>query len=151
MMRRANGLHHITAIAGPAQENLDFYAGVLGRRLVKRSVNQDAPGTYHLFYADGIGTPGTDLTFFPWPRMAPARLGTGFTVEVLFALPRNSLAYWQERLAQAHVQAGPLETRFGEPVLPFKDPHGLALALVETLDERPFVPWTDSPVPPSYQ
>ena len=70
-----NGLHHITAISGPAQENLDFYAGILGMRLVKRSVNQDDPGTYHLFYADAEGRPGTDLTFFPWAQMAPPRDG----------------------------------------------------------------------------
>src|SRR6059036_3832507 len=70
------GLHHVTAIAGPAQENLDFYAGVLGMRLVKKSVNQDDPGTYHLFYADAEGHPGTDLTFFPWSHVAPPRLAT---------------------------------------------------------------------------
>ena len=76
------GLHHITAIAGPAQENLDFYAGVLGMRLVKKSVNQDDPGTYHLFYADAEGHPGTDLTFFPWAHLAPPRAGHGLAVEV---------------------------------------------------------------------
>ena len=76
-MLGVNGLHHITAIAGPAQENLDFYAGVLGMRLVKRSVNQDDPGTYHLFYADAEGRPGTDLTFFPWAHMSPPRAGSG--------------------------------------------------------------------------
>ena len=72
-MKPTSGLHHITAIAGPAQENLDFYAGVLGMRLVKKSVNQDDPGTYHLFYADAEGHPGTDLTFFPWADLAPSR------------------------------------------------------------------------------
>ena len=81
-MRAVNGLHHITAISGPAQENLDFYAGVLGMRLVKKSVNQDDPGTYHLFYADAEGHPGTDLTFFPWAQMAPPRIGHGLAVEV---------------------------------------------------------------------
>ena len=72
-----NGIHHVTAIAGDPQENLDFYVGVLGLRLVKRSVNQDDPGTYHLFYADGVGTPGTDLTFFPWSHMQPGARGHG--------------------------------------------------------------------------
>ena len=81
-MREVAGLHHITAIAGPAQENLDFYAGVLGMRLVKRSVNQDDPGTYHLFYADAEGHPGTDLTFFPWAQIAPSRPGHGLAIEV---------------------------------------------------------------------
>ena len=83
MARGVNGLHHITAIAGPAQENVDFYAGILGMHLVKRSVNQDDPGTYHLFYADAEGSPGTDLTFFPWTRQAPPRIGHGLAGKVL--------------------------------------------------------------------
>ena len=81
-MHTVKGLHHVTAIAGPAQENLDFYAGVLGMRLVKKSVNQDDPGTYHLFYADADGHPGTDLTFFPWAQMAPSIEGHGLSSEV---------------------------------------------------------------------
>jgi glyoxalase family protein len=97
-MHGVNGLHHITAIAGPPQENLDFYAGVLGMRLVKRSVNQDDPGTYHLFYADAEGHPGTDLTFFPWTDLAPPRIGHGLAVEVSLEVPDDSLAYWGERL-----------------------------------------------------
>ena len=104
-MRSVNGLHHITAIAGPAQENLDFYAGVLGMRLVKKSVNQDDPGTYHLFYADAEGHPGTDITFFPWAQMAPARLGHGLATEVGLEVPPGSLEYWATRLqkyATAH-------------------------------------------------
>src|SRR5215208_6269224 len=90
--RVVHGLHHITAIAGAAQENLDFYAGVLGMRLVKRSVNQDDPGTYHLFYADAVGHPGTDLTFFPWEQLAPPVLGHGLTNEVELEVPQGSLA-----------------------------------------------------------
>jgi glyoxalase family protein len=93
-MHTVRGLHHITAIAGPAQENLDFYAGILGMRLVKRSINQDDPGTYHLFYADAEGHPGTDLTFFPWAQMAPPRLGHGLAVEVGLEVPAGSLAWW---------------------------------------------------------
>ena len=151
MNTSVHGVHHVTAIAGDPQENLDFYIGVLGMHLVKKSVNQDAPDTYHLFYADGAGTPGTDLTFFPWQHMEPARPGAGFTVEVALAVPHGSLAYWQTRLAQEHVTTRPIETRFGEQALPFKDPHGLALALVETGDERPFVPWTGSSVPAAHQ
>ncbi len=88
-MGTINGLHHITAISGPAQENLDFYSGVLGMRLVKKSVNQDDPGTYHLFYADAEGHPGTDLTFFPWAQMAPPRMGHGLAVEVSLEVPRG--------------------------------------------------------------
>src|SRR5205814_474956 len=89
-MHTVHGLHHITAIAGPAQENLDFYAGILGMRLVKRSINQDDPGTYHLFYADAEGRPGSDLTFFPWAEMAPPRRGHGLATEVDLEVPDGS-------------------------------------------------------------
>jgi glyoxalase family protein len=123
----------------------------MGMRLVKKSVNQDAPDTYHLFYADGVGTPGTDLTFFPWPKMGPGRLGTGLIVEVPFAIPKGSLKYWQTRFDKLGVKHGEVETRFGETTLPFKDPHGFPLTLVETDDERQFVPWEKSPVPPEHQ
>ncbi len=151
MTTSVHGIHHVTCIAGDAQENLNFYVGVMGMRLVKKSVNQDAPDTYHFFYADAAGTPGTDLTFFPWPQMAPGRLGTGLTVEVALAVPAGSLPYWQARLNAHGVVCGEVELRFGESTLPFRDPHGLALALVETSDERPFVPWLQSPVPPEHQ
>jgi glyoxalase family protein len=146
-----HGIHHVTAIAGDAQENLDFYVGVMGLRLVKRSVNQDAPDTYHLFYADGVGTPGTDLTFFPWPAMRPSRPGVGLAVDIAFAVPTGSLSYWKSRLADCGVAMSELETRFGERTLPFTDPHGLSLALIETGVPRPWVPWPESPVPEQFQ
>ena len=148
-MRNAGGLHHVTAIAGPAQENLDFYAGVLGMRLVKKSVNQDDPGTYQLFYADAAGHPGTDLTFFPWSQAAPARKGHGLSVEVALAVPPDSLAYWGDRLARYGARAGAIESRFGERALPFVDSHGLDVALVESEGalRRTFAPWDGSPVP----
>jgi glyoxalase family protein len=146
-----HGIHHVTAIAGDPQENLDFYVGVLGMRLVKKSVNQDVTDTYHLFYADGVGTPGSDITFFPWSKLPPARLGTGLAVQVSFAIPRGSIPYWQKRLTQHNVKFGPVETRFGEQVLPFHDPHGLELALVETDIPERFVVWQDSPVPAEHQ
>jgi len=142
-----SGIHHVTAIAADPRENLEFYNAVLGLRLVKRSVNQDDPGTYHLFYADGEGHPGTDLTFFPWPHLPPVRPGTGLTNEVALAVPRGTLGYWRERLAQADVRLGSPEERFGDAALPFSDPHGLALALVETGDPRTFTPWDGGPVP----
>jgi glyoxalase family protein len=151
MQTSVHGLHHVTAIAGDAQANLNFYSGVMGLRLVKKSVNQDVPDTYHLFYADSVGTPGTDLTFFPWPDMEPARLGVGFAVEVAFVVRRGSFPYWQERFKKEGVSFDDIETRFGEQVLPFRDPHGLRLSLVETDSERPFIPWADSPVPPEHQ
>src|SRR6266699_1400005 len=98
MATSVHGIHHVTAIAGDPQVNLDFYVGVLGMRLVKKSVNQDVIDTYHLFYADAAGSPGTDLTFFPWPDNPPAQLGAGFTVEVPFTIPAGSLPYWRDRL-----------------------------------------------------
>jgi glyoxalase family protein len=152
-MPSVHGLHHITAIAGPAQENLDFYAGILGMRLVKRSINQDDPGTYHLFYADAEGHPGTDLTFFPWANMAPPRRGHGLAVEVALEVPAGSLDWWSARLTKYDVTVSPVERRFGESVLPLVDGHGMRLALVEPAGgrRRDFAPWTGSPIPESRQ
>src|SRR3989475_5648126 len=116
-MKTVAGLHHVTAIAGPAQENLDFYAGILGMSLVKKSVNQDDPGTYHLFYADALGHPGTDLTFFPWARHAPARMGHGLAVEVTLEVPAGSLEFWSARLARLGGAASAIEHRFGRRAL----------------------------------
>lgn len=149
--RSVHGIHHVTCISGDPQENLDFYVGVLGMRLVKKSVNQDAVETYHFFYADGAGTPGSDLTFFPWPQLAPARMGVGQTVEIPLAIPKGSLSYWQERLNQHGVSCGEQERRFGEDTLTFEDPHGLRLALVETNERREFVSWSGSTVPAEHQ
>ena len=146
-----HGIHHITCISGAAQENLDFYVGVLGMRLAKRSVNQDDPGTYHLFYTDAEGHPGTDLTFFPWAQMPRGRKGYGLSVEVSLAVPTGSLDYWSERLTQFNVETAGIETRFGERTLLFNDPHGQDLALVETSDQRLFTPWEGSPVPVGQQ
>jgi glyoxalase family protein len=152
-MKDVNGLHHVTAIAGPAQENLDFYAGVLGMRLVKKSVNQDDPGTYHLFYADAEGHPGTDITFFPWADLAPSRDGYGLSTEVSLAVPPESLNFWKERLARCKTSVFDVETRFGQQVLPLYDPHGLRIALVESESSlgRAFTPWRRSPIPVEHQ
>jgi glyoxalase family protein len=152
-MRTVSGLHHVTAIAGPAQENLDFYAGVFGMRLVKKSVNQDDPGTYHLFYADAEGHPGTDLTFFPWAQMAPPRPGHGLSVEVSLTVPPGSLEFWSGRLERYGVRMDTIETRFGERVLPLVDPHGLRVALVESGGalRRTFTPWDESPIAVEHQ
>jgi len=151
-MKTVSGLHHVTAIAGPAQGNLDFYAGVLGMALVKKSVNQDDPGTYHLFYADAEGHPGTDLTFFPWAEAAPARPGHGLANEVALAVPPGSLAFWGPRLARYGTPIAGAETRFGEKALRFRDPHGLDVALVETdRAGRPFTPAESSPVAGEHQ
>lgn len=150
-MNEISGIHHVTCIAGDAQENLDFYTDTLGMRMVKRSVNQDAPDTYHLFYADAEGHPGSDLTFFPWPRMAPMRPGIGLSMEVSLAVPVGTVDWWSGRLKAAGATLKPQETRFGERVLPLDDPHGLHVALVETSDARDFTPWRESPVPADKQ
>jgi glyoxalase family protein len=150
MEAQVHGLHHITAIAGDAQENLDFYTGVMGLRLVKKSINQDAPDTYHLFFADKHGNPGTDLTFFPWPAMQPARTGAGMATEVTFAIPPGSESFWKQRLTEHEVEWSG-ESRFGANHIVFSDPHGLQLTLTESGDERDVEPWEKSPVPAEYQ
>jgi glyoxalase family protein len=150
-MPHITGLHHVTAIAADPQANLDFYSGTLGMRLVKKTVNQDVPDTYHLFYADAEGHPGTDLTFFPWPEMAPGVKGVGLAGEVGLAVAPGSLPYWSERLARAGVPGLREESRFGERSLVFADPHGLDLAVTETADERDFAAWEQSPVPATHQ
>src|SRR5439155_23964700 len=150
-MSDITGIHHITCIAGDPQTNLDFYLGALGMRLVKRSVNQDDPGTYHLFFADAEGHPGSDLTFFPSPGALPGRKGTGLGVEIALAIPAGSLAYWTDRLKQNGLTALAAEERRGDRALPFVDPHGLEVTLVETSDARDFTPWHDGPVPVEHQ
>lgn len=150
-MSAITGIHHVTCIAGDPQENVDFYTGPLGMRLVKKSVNQDVPDTYHLFYADGEAHPGADLTFFPWPKLPPVQKGAGLGVEVSLAIPSGSLEYWSDRLSLAGVAMGEPETRHGEQTLRLTDPHGLELALVETADPREFTAWDRSPVPAEHQ
>jgi len=150
-MSTVTGIHHITCIAGDPQENVDFYTRVLGLRLVKKSVNQDVPDTYHLFYADGEAHPGADLTFFPWPKLPPVQKGVGLAVEVALAIPAGTLEFWADRLATLGANVGNREVRHGEPTLPVIDPHGLELALVETADEREFAPWAHSSVAGEHQ
>jgi glyoxalase family protein len=147
----ARGLHHVTAIAGDPVENLRFYRDTLGLRLVKKSVNQDDPATYHLFYADGDGSPGTDITFFPWAHARPGTPGVGVVSETLLTAPHGSLGYWQARFEAQGVRHEPVRTRFGEATLPFVDPHGMRLALVEADAPFSFTPWDGSPVPAEHQ
>src|SRR5690349_15156039 len=119
-------------------------------RLVKKSVNQDSPETYHLFYADGDAHPGTDLTFFPWPGMPRGRDGTGLAHEIALAIPEGTAGFWMERLGRHGTTAEP-ETRRGDAAITFVDPHGLRVALVETSDAREFTPWAKSTVPANKQ
>lgn len=146
-------MHHVTAIAGDPQRNLAFFTGVLGMRLVKRSVNQDDPHTYHLFYADGDGNPGTDLTFFPWPGRPRGSTGPGMAAEVGLAVAEESLPFWTQRLGEAGVD-NVEEDRFGERAVVFSGPDGLHLALygiTEPANGRVSSPWSDGPVPGEHQ
>ena len=136
------GLHHVTAISGAPQRNLDFYAKVLGLRFVKRTVNFDDPSAYHLYYGNETGAPGTAMTFFPWEHLPPARRGTGEVAQTAFAVPSGSLDFWRERLSRLEVTHGEPESTFGEPALALSDPDGLPLALVATREPDPRAPWT---------
>jgi glyoxalase family protein len=140
------GLHHVTALAGAAQVNLDFYVGVLGLRRVKTTVNFDDPTTPHLYYGDATGRPGTITTFFPWPQARSGRAGAGMASSVALAVPAGALDAWADRLAAAGVAANRTE-RFGAPALTFADPSGLALALVADGDAPADGGWPDGPVP----
>lgn len=124
------GIHHITAIVGNPQENVDFYAGVLGLRLVKKTVNFDDPGTYHLYFSDNGGNPGTVITFFPRSGAQPGKIGSGQVGISSFAVPRGSLVFWKERLKEFNVTYV-LKERFSEQYIAFDDPHGLQLEIVE--------------------
>ena len=150
-MNEILGIHHVTAITGSAQDNLDFYTNVLGLRLVKKSVNQDSPDTYHLFFADANGTPGTDLTFFPWADSPPVKNGIGLAVEVSLAIPHGSASYWRHRLTEIGTTITGEESRRSEVAIMLHDPFGQPLALVETVDDRDFAPWTRSAVPGEHQ
>ncbi|WP_375458952.1 ring-cleaving dioxygenase [uncultured Enterovirga sp.] len=138
----ANGIHHVTAIAGPARRNLDFYTRVLGLRLVKKTVNFDDPETYHLYYGDEFGRPGTILTFFPWEHVAPGRIGVGETSETAFKVPLSSIGWWTHRfVAEGVAHEAPTKV-FGETVLPFRDPDGMHLALIGVTDP-PRLAWPE--------
>ncbi|MGP0076669.1 MAG: ring-cleaving dioxygenase [Bryobacteraceae bacterium] len=149
-MKSILGIHHITAIAGDPQENIDFYTGVLGLRLVKVTVNFDDPEAYHLYYGDGHGRPGTILTFFAWPGARRGRQGNGQVTAASFGVPEGSLDFWNERLATNGLASERLQERFGEPVLSFTDPDGLRLELVGTSGIDAAHAWEGSSVPPQF-
>ncbi|HYG64039.1 MAG TPA: VOC family protein, partial [Thermoanaerobaculia bacterium] len=130
MSREIGGIHHVTAIASDPQANVDFYTDVLGLRLVKKTVNFDDPGTYHFYYGDEQGNPGTILTFFPWPRARRGSHGAGLTSATSFSVPEGSLGYWTERLARYGVPFEEPRPRFDEEVVTLLDPDGLKLELV---------------------
>src|SRR3954454_13212448 len=141
-MKILNGVHHVTAITSDAQRNVDFYAGLLGLRLVKKTVNFDDPQSYHLYYGDGRGTPGTILTFFAWPGASKGRVGSGEPSKVAFQVPAGSLPWWRERLTGVGVQVQESGRVFESEAISFADPDGMQVELVESNDPRETQIWT---------
>ena len=132
------GLHHVTAMASDPQQNVDFYAGILGLRLVKKTVNFDAPDVYHLYYGDETGTPGSILTFFPFHNIQPGHQGLGQAATTTFSIPMTSLDYWLKRFAHFDIKHKMPQQRFDEAVVYFEDPDGLGLELIANeRDTRP--------------
>src|SRR5256885_11386779 len=134
---KLRGIHHITAIASDPQTNVDFYTQALGLRLAKRTVNFDDPSTYHLYYGDRTGRPGTAITFFSWPGARRGSRGSGQVIATSFAIPKGSLGYWKTRFDEHHIFHESVPARFDAGALRFTDPDGLMLELVESdrLDE----------------
>jgi glyoxalase family protein len=135
------GLHHITAIAGNAKRNLDFYTKVLGQRFVKKTVNFDDPGTYHFYYGNETGTPGTILTFFPWQNVRQGRNGSGMATNIGYSVPDGSLEFWEDRFKQFNVKHDQVSEKFGERFLHFQDPDGLKIDFIVTKNEDNRKPW----------
>ncbi|MGI4790349.1 MAG: ring-cleaving dioxygenase [Janthinobacterium lividum] len=145
MKPQLSGIHHVTAIASDPQKNVDFYAGLLGLRLVKQTVNFDDPQSYHLYYGDSAGNPGTLMTFFAWPKGQRGKLGLGQVTAASLSVGPNSLDFWRERLQAHGVAELGTETRFGETVLAFDDPDGMRLELVPTANDTR-TGWAEGPV-----
>ena len=140
-MKTLNGVHHVTAITSDAQRNVDFYAGLLGLRLVKKTVNFDDPQSYHLYYGDGRGTPGTILTFFVWPGAGRGRVGSGEPSRVAFEVPAGSLSQWRRRLSEAGLEVKENGAVFGGGTISFADPDGMQVELIESDTSRDVEIW----------
>jgi glyoxalase family protein len=140
------GLHHITAIAGNAKRNFDFYTKLMGLRMVKKTVNFDDPGTYHFYYGDEIGSAGTILTFFPWENIGRGTTGAGMATEIGYSVPRGSLEFWKERFKTHNISVGEEGELFGEQFLPFEDPDGLNIKLVVPSREDVRKPWVTNDI-----
>ena len=144
------GIHHVTAIASDPQRNIDFYTGVLGLRMVKVTVNFDDPTTYHLYYGDEVGHPGTILTFFPWLGAARGRLGTGQLTVTSFSIPEEASDYWKRRFNEHRITFQETSRKFDEQVLSFADPDGLKLELIASPEAGSREAWKDGPIPVEY-
>jgi len=142
-----SAIHHVTAIAGSAAHNLDFYTRVLGLRFVKKTVNFDDPATYHFYFGDEAGSPGTILTFFPWEHATAGRGGVGQTLETSFRVPARAIGYWTQRLIDKGVTHETPVRRFGETVIAFTDPDGMKLALVGVEGAETEAAWSNGEVP----
>jgi glyoxalase family protein len=149
-MESLKGIHHITAMAGDPQANVDFYCGILGLRLVKLTVNFDDPNTYHLYYGDAVGSPGTILTFFPLGQNPRATTGTGEVTTISFAVPKGALPFWQEHLEKHSIAVSATTERWNFTRMEFQDPDGIKLELVEDPTPRPFSFWKDGGIPESF-
>jgi glyoxalase family protein len=147
MSIRTSGLHHVTAIGGDPQRNADFYLRTLGLRLVKTTVNFDDPGTYHLYYGDSSGRPGSLMTFFPWPDAPSGRHGTGQATTTSFSVPEASIGWWKRHLGAQGIETGEVRNADDEETLTFRDPDGLKLALVAHPQGDPRDPWDTELVP----
>ena len=146
MENKVLGLHHITAIANNAKRNHHFYTKVLGLRMVKKTVNFDDPGTYHFYYGDEAGTPGSILTFFPWEGIGQGNTGTGMATDIGYSVPMGSLEFWANRFKQFDVKHNEVEERFGEEFISFQDPDGLNLDLIIAGAEDDRKPWVTDDV-----
>jgi glyoxalase family protein len=144
MLTQIKGLHHVTSLASSARENNDFFTTVLGLRRVKKTVNFDAPDVYHLYYGDKTGSPGSVMTYFPFPHAARGRPGTGEVGTTAFAIPRGTASAWADRLATFEAANMAQDSRFGETRVLFDGPDGDGFALVEADDDR--APWTGNGV-----
>ncbi len=145
-MKPVQGLHHITAVASNPQSNVDFYHHILGQRLVKKTVNFDDPGTYHLYYGDEVGTPGTIMTYFPWQHMRRGKRGNGETAAFAYTIRPEAVGFWQSWLKKHNISTGEIQTRFGADVLPFTDPDGLTLELIVSNEPATLQHWAAGPI-----
>jgi glyoxalase family protein len=139
------GIHHVTSITGDVQKCVDFYVNVLGLRFIKKSINQDMPDTYHIYFGDCVGSPGTAMTFFGWPDWPKRRAGSGQVTTVSFSVPPESLDFWNSRLRK-HGVSVEAKNRFGTEAIVLEDPDGIELELIAQSSKQPWVAWADSPV-----
>jgi glyoxalase family protein len=145
-MQPIEGLHHITSVAGDPQRNIDFYRNILGQRMIKKTVNFDDPTTYHLYYADASGTPGTVITFFPWTNARKGLRGNSAVNAMAYNIPEDAMEFWQEHLHRNGIHTLPIEQRFGEKVLAFDDPDGMQIELVAGTQQANLAHWNAGPI-----